>query len=254
MVLARPKPREPCLVLCRAVAGVPLPAVARIVRREARHQPVPRHLGDDGGRGDREALAVAAHHRPSPGRAGGAHGCRPPAPGRELRRDERRHGAWRAAWPEGCSCCRSRRRWRCRRRHRRRPGIRPWSAARRPGGSRLESVIVRTQRLRRAARAEHHRRRDHRPGPRAAACLVDAGHAPAGCVLQRKIRLLVLLVPHCHEAVLARLACAPAAQNSASCAGSREGGRKRPVSRSGPRRVSPRRFVAAAKREAIRSA
>ena len=37
-----------------------------------------------------------------------------------------------------------------------------------------------TQWRRRAARMEHQCRSDHRPGPWATACLVDAGHAPAG--------------------------------------------------------------------------
>jgi hypothetical protein len=67
---------EGCGVLGRAVAHVGLPAVAGC-RRRGGHQRVPRHLGDDRGRGDREAEPVAAGYRLGAGRAGRqAAGCR----------------------------------------------------------------------------------------------------------------------------------------------------------------------------------
>ncbi len=42
----------------RRIADIGLPAVNRIARRKAAHDPVARHLGDDGGSGDREAERI----------------------------------------------------------------------------------------------------------------------------------------------------------------------------------------------------
>ena len=50
-------------VFLRAVAHVALPAVPGMAAREAGHETVPAHLGDDGGAGHRVHLGVAADHR-----------------------------------------------------------------------------------------------------------------------------------------------------------------------------------------------
>ena len=62
------------------VAGIRLPPIARKPHRQPRHRSVAHHLGDDRGRGDRQAQRVAAHHAAH--RAGqlAADNCRPPGP------------------------------------------------------------------------------------------------------------------------------------------------------------------------------
>lgn len=55
-------PGDGGVVVARGVALVHLPAVGGVVGREAAHNIVPRSLGDDARRSDREELAVALHH------------------------------------------------------------------------------------------------------------------------------------------------------------------------------------------------
>jgi hypothetical protein len=50
-------------VLLRRVSDIGLPAIAGIARRQTAHDPIARDLGDDRGRGDREAERVAFDNR-----------------------------------------------------------------------------------------------------------------------------------------------------------------------------------------------
>ena len=61
MVLRNAEPLERIAMLRRAVAGVPLPAVSRVLDRKRGHHPVARDLGYDRCGGDGKAEAVALH-------------------------------------------------------------------------------------------------------------------------------------------------------------------------------------------------
>jgi hypothetical protein len=60
VVMGRPLAGQRVLVLAGTVAGIALPAEARIVARQIGHQPVARDLGKNRGGGNRQHLGVAA--------------------------------------------------------------------------------------------------------------------------------------------------------------------------------------------------
>jgi len=186
------KPADRFAVLLRRVSDIGLPTITRVTGCQTAHDPIARDLGNDRGRGDREAERVALDH--------GLHGagnrrCNSSVDERGIRAyRQHRHGA----------------------RHRQQSRTQDVKAvyfghARRADpdtggtaigasperliadftllpGQHLRIIKLAAQHFRKAAGLEDHRSGHHRPGERPASGLVDAAHQPVTLPLDREIR------------------------------------------------------------------
>ncbi len=169
--------RKACLMGFGSVTGVPLPRIRWIPSRELGHQPVPRDFGDDGGGGNGKTTRIALYC----GFCGAGQGRQAVAihqHGSRLKRQcgdgplHRQHGCGQDIQPVDL------------------PGRGCGDSYRRMAGQhrgqclplcRLEGfrVLDRIQQILRAIRGQHYRSRHYRPGPGAAADLIDPGNGAA---------------------------------------------------------------------------
>ena len=179
------------MLRCR-VADIGAPSIARIARREAAHDAVAGHLGDDGSSGDREAESISvddrlhgaidrrgdvavdqcdigAHAEDSDGarhcQQGGAQDVDAVDFGHTRRADPDMRGPASGASPQ-CAVA----------------GLAFLDA------QHLRIVEPVAQGFREAAGIENHRRGDHRPGKRPAPGLVDAADQPRAAPFDLEIR------------------------------------------------------------------